>query len=131
MDAGLPGRQRWLFPWGDQYDGGRINVGDNPRFGGSTSPIKATPRDVSPFMVYNMVGNVSEFVNGWFDQGGKRYQEGKRCRLSKGCEYKMQGYWLGIGSCQLPIRRRGHRRGDGDSVACERPFRPVTGGEPP
>ena len=37
------GDHTWLFPWGDQYDPGRANVGDNPKFR-STSPV----RDTSP-----------------------------------------------------------------------------------
>jgi formylglycine-generating enzyme required for sulfatase activity len=88
------GDQDWLFPWGDEYDGGRANVADNRKYP-STSPIESTPKDVSPFGVYNMVGNASEFIRGMLRSKGRVW------RVGKGSEYKMRGYVWGISSAQI------------------------------
>ena len=99
----LPTREQWirafrqerdsLFPWGDVYEAGRANVGDNPKYP-STSPVKDTPRDVSPCQAYNMVGNVSEFVRGSY------VHEGRTFRVGKGAEFRTEGYLKGISSWQ-------------------------------
>ncbi len=54
-----------------------------------------TPKDVSPFMVYNMVGNASEFLRGWTEVDGQMW------RAAKGGEFKSLGYVWGIGSNQF------------------------------
>lgn len=97
----LPSRSQWmrayrgdgnqLFPWGDAYDPSRANVGENPKYR-FTSPVTATPDDVSPWGVYNLVGNASEFVRGTVESKGKKW------RLVKGGEYKMEGAVWGISS---------------------------------
>ena len=87
----------WLFPWGDDYAAGRANVGDNPKYK-STSPVDDTPDDVSPFKVYNMVGNASEFIRGTFTHEDVEY------RVAKGAEYKLWGFAYGIGSHQYLYR---------------------------
>ena len=91
------GDHDWLFPWGDDYEPSRTNVGDNSRFP-STSPIRDTPEDASPFDVRNMVGNASEFIRGTFAHKGGTW------RVSKGAEYKLPGFIFGIGSCQYLYR---------------------------
>jgi formylglycine-generating enzyme required for sulfatase activity len=100
------GDHDWLFPWGDQYDAGRANVYDNPKFP-STSAIHDTPRDVSPFQVYNMAGNVNEFVRGWAEH------DGESCRLCKGAQYATQGFIFGIGSCEFFLGGKTTDKGTG------------------
>ena len=100
----LPTREQWmrafrgdddrLFPWGDAYEAGRANVGDNPRYP-STSPVANTPRDVSPFGVCNLVGNASEFIRGTYVYSGEVW------RIGKGADFYRDGYVWGIGSCQF------------------------------
>jgi formylglycine-generating enzyme required for sulfatase activity len=87
------GDHDWLFPWGDEYEAGRANVSDNPKFPG-TCPVKATPRDVSPFGVYNLVGNVCEFLRDWYHRDGQDWHVGK------GAEYKGSGFVWGVGCAQ-------------------------------
>lgn len=55
------GAEDWLFPWGDTWDPTRANVGENLGFR-TMSPVSATPNDVSPFGVFNLVGNAREFL---------------------------------------------------------------------
>ena len=112
----LPTREQWmrayrgnsdsLFPWGDEYDAGRINVRENQAFT-TTCSIYDTPQDVSPFKVYNMVGNVSEFIRGWTSF------KNEQCRVSKGADYNSLGYLYGIGSCDTYYQARATDLGTG------------------
>jgi formylglycine-generating enzyme required for sulfatase activity len=92
----LPTHQQWirayrgdderLFPWGDTYDASRANVFDNQDVPHSTTPAVSTPRDVSPFQVFNLAGNVQEFVRGSF------FHEGSPYRMAKGGTFDGVGY---------------------------------------
>jgi len=88
------GDRDWLFPWGDDYEAGRANVKDNPKYP-STSPVRDTPRDVSPFKAYNLAGNVSEFIRGSYTH------EDRICRVGKGAEFGTFGFLRGIAPGQL------------------------------
>lgn len=100
------GDRDWLFPWGDEYTPSRANVGDNPKYK-TTSPVTATPEDVSPFQVYNLVGNASEFIR------GAHQRDGEPRRVGKGAEYKMAGFVYGIGPCRFWYPLDGHEKGVG------------------
>lgn len=52
------------FPWGHTFDGSKANYGQHV---GRTSPVDAYPDGVSGFGVYNMAGNVFEWVADWYD----------------------------------------------------------------
>lgn len=88
------GDRDWLFPWGDDYDASRANVGDNKRFP-YLSPVTETPQDVSVSHVFNMVGNATEYVRGVLQQ------EGRSWRLLKGAAYNRLGFRYGIASGRL------------------------------
>jgi formylglycine-generating enzyme required for sulfatase activity len=100
----LPTREQWmrafrgdndrLFPWGDEYDSSRANVGDNKEFP-YTSPVTQTPQDVTATNVFNMMGNVAEYVR------GVMHHEGKSWRVLKGGCYNRPGFRYGVGSSQL------------------------------
>jgi formylglycine-generating enzyme required for sulfatase activity len=49
-----------LYPWGNDFDASLVPAGD-------TSPVGFYSKDVSPFGVYDMSGNVWEWTNDWFD----------------------------------------------------------------
>ena len=88
------GDHDWLFPWGDDYDASRANVGDNKKFP-YLSPVAETPQDVTASNVFNMVGNATEYVRGVLQY------EGRTWRVLKGAAYNRPGFRYGIGSGRL------------------------------
>lgn len=71
--------QRTLFPWGDAFDGTRLNFCDAncSREGGDgtvddghrdTAPVTSYANGRSPIGTYNMLGNVAEWVNDWYER---------------------------------------------------------------
>ncbi len=51
------------FPWGHKIEPARANYGQNV---GKTMPVDSYPNGVSSFGVYNMAGNVFEWVSDWY-----------------------------------------------------------------
>ena len=62
-----------IYPWGDAAECGIANVGnssvsrDCPDAPGVSAPVGSHPRDVSPYGVFDMGGNVWEYVADWYD----------------------------------------------------------------
>lgn len=52
------------YPWGHTLDPTKANYGQNV---GRTTPVDSYPEGVSGFGVYNMAGNVFEWVQDWYD----------------------------------------------------------------
>ncbi|RMH35811.1 MAG: hypothetical protein D6690_08005 [Nitrospirae bacterium] len=52
------------YPWGHEIDPSKANYGQHV---GRTAPVNAYPEGVSGFGVYNMAGNVFEWVADWYD----------------------------------------------------------------
>lgn len=88
------GDKDWLLPWGDTYDGARANVFDNPLYARATSPVTATPKDISRDGVFNLVGNVGEFIRGTV------LIQGQTSRAAKGAGFDLAGYAFGIAPMQ-------------------------------
>jgi formylglycine-generating enzyme required for sulfatase activity len=54
------GKDGRIYPWGDEWEENAANVRARPPR--QTSPIGAYPGDVSPYGIYDMAGNVSEWT---------------------------------------------------------------------
>ncbi|GKS56575.1 hypothetical protein YTPLAS18_01020 [Nitrospira sp.] len=52
------------YPWGHSLDPKKANYGQNV---GHTQPVDSYPEGVSGFGVYNMAGNVFEWVSDWYE----------------------------------------------------------------
>jgi formylglycine-generating enzyme required for sulfatase activity len=78
IDNPEPGRE---YPWGDQAptkDNGRCNFGMNV---GGTTPVDQYPMGASPYGVLDMVGNVWEWTDSWYDKDQQR-------RVVRGSSYE-------------------------------------------
>lgn len=53
-----------LYPWGNEFDSAKVNYGKNHD---ATMPVDAYPEGVSYYGLYNMAGNVFEWVSDWYD----------------------------------------------------------------
>lgn len=53
-----------IWPWGNEYSTQKANTLDSGR--GWTAAVGSFPGDVSPYGVYDMAGNVREWVDGWY-----------------------------------------------------------------
>lgn len=70
------------YPWGDQFEVGRANVGGRV---GDTMPVGSYPAGASPYGAYDMAGNVWEWVEDWY-----RAYPGSHCRSDLfGPKYKV------------------------------------------
>ncbi|HZD11642.1 MAG TPA: bifunctional serine/threonine-protein kinase/formylglycine-generating enzyme family protein [Candidatus Binatia bacterium] len=67
------------FPWGDSFEGTRLNYCDASCYRedkdsafddayGDTSPVGIYPEGRSPVGAYDMLGNVMEWTNDWYDR---------------------------------------------------------------
>ena len=57
-----------VYPWGDEWDYSKANIG-----GGDTTAVGSYPAGASPYGALDMAGNVYEFVADWFD--GSYYKD--------------------------------------------------------
>ena len=53
-----------LYPWGQEFDPAKVNYGKHHE---ATMPVNAYAEGVSYYGVYNMAGNVFEWVSDWYD----------------------------------------------------------------
>ncbi len=53
-----------LFPWGNQFDLKKANTMESGL--GWTKAVGSYPDNVSPYGVYDMIGNVAEWVDDWY-----------------------------------------------------------------
>lgn len=62
------GFSNYIYPWGNEWDGTRAST-RRPADGGEPqkAPVFAFPEGSSPYGIYNLAGNVAEWVSDWYD----------------------------------------------------------------
>lgn len=95
------------FPWGQTWKAGMSNTGEAVWDDG-VAPVGAYPTDKSPYGVYDMSGNVSEWVADWYRAyPGSDYKSdnfGEKFRVVRGAG------WSGEGHYALQLFQRGAYR---------------------
>ncbi len=89
---GTDGRE---FVWGGEFDDKKANtMGIN----GSTAPVGTFKGDKSPYGVYDMTGNVSEWVDDWYvSYPGNKYQSkdyGSKFKVVRGWDWGGIGHYI-------------------------------------
>jgi formylglycine-generating enzyme required for sulfatase activity len=98
------------YPWGKDWDPKKPNTGEG-QDEEAVVPVGSMPADKSPFGVYDMAGNVSEWVNDWFQAyPGADYQHPAYGKIHK----VVRGGGSGVGHYALSIFYRGARRNHAD-----------------
>lgn len=54
------------FPWGNKWDVGQTNVGDDADWEEGIAPVGSYENNQSPYGVYDMAGNVWEWTTNWY-----------------------------------------------------------------
>lgn len=89
---GSDGRE---YPWGDEWDETRLNIGAGDGWQYGVAPVGSYPEGVSPYGVHDMAGNVMEWTADWYQPyPGAEYESedfGEKMRVVRG------GGWGGLG----------------------------------
>ncbi len=90
------GTEGRLFPWGEEYQKGWANVGvDGAKALASSGSY---PKDVSPYNVYDLAGNVMEWTSSWYQPyPGNDYQFkkfGKEFKVLRGNGFQKGGHYF-------------------------------------
>jgi formylglycine-generating enzyme required for sulfatase activity len=64
--AARGGSQAYLYPWGNQWQPGYANVDRKGQI--KPTPVRSFEKDLSPFGVYDLAGNVSEWVQDFYSE---------------------------------------------------------------
>lgn len=84
------------FPWGNQWAAGKANAGEEVWKDG-VAPVGSYPSDKSPYGVYDMAGNVSEWVQNWYQPyPGSDYESsdfGEKFKVLRGAAWGREGHY--------------------------------------
>jgi formylglycine-generating enzyme required for sulfatase activity len=114
----LPSEEEWEkaargskgqeFPWGNEFKKHMSNTGSE-QWDMGAAPIESYPTDKSPYGIYDLAGNVSEWTADWYDAyPGSDYSSkafGKNFKVAKGA-----GWSGGAGHYALQLFQRGAYR---------------------
>jgi serine/threonine protein kinase len=64
--AARGGDKGYRYPWGNQWQAGAANVDRKGQF--KPAPVRSFDQDVSPFGIYDLAGNVSEWVQDFYTE---------------------------------------------------------------
>jgi len=97
------------FPWGNQWDTGQTNIGDDTDWEGGIAPVGSYPSNRSPYGVYDLAGNVWEWVEDWYQAyPGSDYSAKELGKTQK----VIRGGGGGIGHYSLSFFFRSAMRGN-------------------
>lgn len=95
------------FPWGNQWDTALTNVGDDDQWEDGLAPVGSYPQNVSPYGVYDLSGNVWEWVDSWYQAyPGSSYESKNFGEINK----VIRGGGGGVGHYSLSYFFRGATR---------------------
>lgn len=84
------------YPWGKEWAAGRSNSGEE-MWDDGVAPVGSYPTDKSPYGVYDMAGNVSEWVQDWYQPyPGTSYQSdafGEKFKVLRGAAWGREGHY--------------------------------------
>jgi formylglycine-generating enzyme required for sulfatase activity len=84
------------FPWGDTWKPGLSNTGEE-YWDDGVAPVGSYKTDKSPYGVYDMAGNVSEWVQDWYEPyPGSDYHSadfGKKYKVMRGAAWGREGHY--------------------------------------
>lgn len=98
------------FPWGNEWKNNMSNTGTE-KWDTQIAPVESYPSDKSPFGIYDLAGNVSEWVADWYqpyeNSDYKSKDFGKHYKVVRGA-----GWSGGEGHYALRLFQRGAYRGN-------------------
>jgi formylglycine-generating enzyme required for sulfatase activity len=105
------GQHGWAYPWGPEWDEARTNTGEGEYQDDVIVPVGSAPGDVSSFGVHDLAGNVSEWVNDWYEP----YPDSSyRSKAYGGIHKVVRGGGAGVGHYAISTFFRAARRGHAD-----------------
>ncbi len=82
-----------IYPWGNEYDEKKANLNT-----GEVKPVGSYPTDRSPYGVYDMAGNVMEWVEDWYEpypgNTSKNKDFGRKYKVLRGGLGGMSGHYI-------------------------------------